>query len=167
MEIRGIPLAFVSYMLHEKKLGEKDATEQQLHKLKGIDRLLLRVEAVHAVSWLWSVGIPSTIGTTGEGQIVSTSTPLMTTLTILRRRTRRSRVLLAALFRWVDVMKCMRDIYLLVRVWRSCSCFGATSLVREGCHFRWEIQLLHIHVTTRCLRCSLLCFVEGIVSVRC
>lgn len=36
-----------------RRVGGKDATEEQLNKLEGIRRLLLRAEAVRAVSWLW------------------------------------------------------------------------------------------------------------------
>ncbi len=101
--VNGTPLVVVSHVLREKKIAGKDATEEQLHRLEGIRRLLLRVEAVHAVSFLWPVGIPSMIGTAEEGtnRKKSASTPLRMVLPILRRRARRPRVLLAALVRWV------------------------------------------------------------------
>ncbi len=98
------PLASISRMLREKKIVGKDATEDQLHRLEGIRRLLLRVEAVHAVSFLWPVDAPSIIGTAAEdgaSRKVATSTPFRMMLPILRRRARRPRVLLACLFRWV------------------------------------------------------------------
>ena len=102
------PLALVSSMLREKKMGGKDATEEQLHRLEGIRRLLLRVEAVYAVSFLWPVDVPSVICTTAEGtgRTVATSTLLKMMLPILKRRARRPRVLLAALFRLVVIWCC-------------------------------------------------------------
>ena len=97
----GTPLAIVSRILGEKKIAGKDATEEHLHRLERARRLLLRVEAVHAVSLLWPVGIPSVIATATEGtaRTVVTLTPLRMMLPILRRRARKPRVLLAALFR--------------------------------------------------------------------
>ncbi len=56
--INQTPLATASRMLREKKINGKDATEDQLHRLEGVRRLLLRVEAVHAVSFLWPVDAP-------------------------------------------------------------------------------------------------------------
>ena len=91
--------------LRTKKVDGKDATEEQLNGLEGIRRLLLRVQAVHAVSWLWPNGIPRNIsaaqGPRG-GRI--NSTPLRMMLPVLRRGARRkSAVLLRALFRWVVI----------------------------------------------------------------
>lgn len=49
----GTPLAFTNKMLREKKVLGATATEAQLHNQEATRRLLVRVEAVHAVSWLW------------------------------------------------------------------------------------------------------------------
>ncbi len=96
------PLDLATVMLREKGIAGKDATEEQLNKLEGIRRLLLRVEAVHAVSFLWPVDVPSIVGTAeGTSSKVAASTPLRMMLPILRRRARRPRVLLGALFRLV------------------------------------------------------------------
>ncbi|CAM9718729.1 unnamed protein product, partial [Ectocarpus sp. 12 AP-2014] len=81
-------------------------TEEQLKKLKAIRRLLLRVEAVHAVSCLWSSDISSITHSTAHGTdrtiAVSTAgTPLML---MMRRRTRRRQFPLAALSRWEVVV---------------------------------------------------------------
>ncbi len=97
------PLDFTARILREKKFAGEDVTEEDLYGLEGIRRLLLRVEAVHAVSFLWPVDAPSVIGTTEEGtsRKVAPSPPLRMMLPILRRRARRPRVLLAALFRSV------------------------------------------------------------------
>ena len=44
------PLAHASYFLGAGRVGGKDALESQVHSLEAIRRLLMRVEAVHAVS---------------------------------------------------------------------------------------------------------------------
>ncbi len=104
----GTPLEFANRMLREKRIAGKAATEGQLHRLEGIRRLLLRVEAVHAVSFLWPVDVPFIVGTAeGASRKVATSTPLRRMLPILRRRARRPRVLLAALYRLVRLYGCV------------------------------------------------------------
>lgn len=77
------------------------ATEEQMQRLEGIHRLLLQVDAVHATSWLWHSDVTFTVDAAAEGtsKTKTTSTPLRMMLPILRRRTRRPRVLLATLFR--------------------------------------------------------------------
>ena len=105
----GTPLAFVDLFLAQNNVGGKDATESQLHALEATRRLLLRVEAVHAVSWLWAKDAPSTThaATKGtHGASVTTPTPLTFMFPVLRRRASRPRVLLAALFRWAVVGTC-------------------------------------------------------------
>ena len=100
----GTPLGFANKMLREKKVFAEEATEAQLHNLEATRRLLLRVEAVRAVSWLWpsdarSVNNPAVEGIAGTKR---KSAPLTTMLPILRRRTRRRAVLRGALLsRWV------------------------------------------------------------------
>ncbi len=102
VELSDTPLNLVYRMLREKKITMKIATEKQLHGLEGVRRLLLRVEAVHAVSWLWPVDMaPIVVTAEDASRKVATTTPLTMMLSILRRRTRRPRVLLDALFRWV------------------------------------------------------------------
>ena len=100
------PLALAELYLREKILNLKgeDATEAQLQNLAAIRGLLLRVEAVHAVSWQWHNEAPSTthaVVAEDSRRSSVTSTPLTVMLPILRRRTRRPKVLLSALFRWV------------------------------------------------------------------
>lgn len=87
--------------LRNKKIGGKQATEEQLNGMEGTRRLLLQVEAVYAASWLWYSDIPF-VGQAAEVFIPETgvvSTPLRTMLPLLRRRARRRAVLLGALFR--------------------------------------------------------------------
>ncbi len=59
------PLSLASRLLREKDMHGKDdtedAAEEQLHGLVGIHRLLLRVEAAHAVSFLWPVDNPAVV----------------------------------------------------------------------------------------------------------
>ena len=96
------PLDFANRILRTKKVDGKDATEEQLHGLEGIRRLLLRVDAVHAVSWLWPNDAPI-IGRAAEGSRKDkiASTPLGKMLPALRRRASMSGVQLGSLIRCV------------------------------------------------------------------
>lgn len=98
------PLALTTRCLRERKLAEKHYTEMDLHRLEAIRRLLLRVEAVRAVSWLWPSDARAIAhaadGTTARAK--TASMPLRTILPILRQRSRRP-VLFVALFRWVTM----------------------------------------------------------------
>lgn len=89
--------------IREKKVIGQDATEEQMNRLEAVRRLLLRVEAVHAVSWLWRSPSPTVAGGSVEStrRVDTASTPLRDMLPILRRRAGRRRVLLGALFRYV------------------------------------------------------------------
>lgn len=74
----------------------------------------MRVEAVHAVSWLWVSRSPSVSHTTTEdiGKATKTaSTRLISMLPLLRRRAGRPRMPLAALFMCVCVYVCVMLIY--------------------------------------------------------
>ncbi|CAN0567586.1 unnamed protein product, partial [Ectocarpus sp. 12 AP-2014] len=51
------PLGFTA-LFYREELVEKPATKEHLHRLEAIRRLLLRVKAVHAVSWLWPSEAP-------------------------------------------------------------------------------------------------------------
>lgn len=103
------PLAFANGCLREKKVGGKDATEDQLRKLESVRRLLLTVDAVHAISWLWHSEAAAVHRKFSDKYASKTSvrptTPqppkLALTLPILRRRARRRGMILAPLFRWV------------------------------------------------------------------
>ncbi|CAN0364111.1 unnamed protein product, partial [Ectocarpus sp. 8 AP-2014] len=79
------------------------ASPEQLHKLEAIRRLLLRVEAVHAVSWLWSINsaISTITNATAKGtdRTAATSTVGTPPMLMMRRRTRGRKVPLAALLR--------------------------------------------------------------------
>ncbi len=90
-------------MLREKNACGKEAKEQQLHELEGIRRLLLRLEAVRAVSWAWPRDAPIIEHASESSRTSNTaSKPLRMMVPALRRRAKRRRlVLLRALLRCV------------------------------------------------------------------
>ncbi|CAM9969019.1 unnamed protein product [Pylaiella littoralis] len=97
------PLYYATRLLDRKMemRGEKNATEKQLEILADTRRLLLRVEAVHAVSWLWPGDVPSIADGVGRtGRTKKTSTSLRTMLPIVRRTSGTHCVLVAALCRY-------------------------------------------------------------------
>lgn len=90
----GTPLAYTNQRLRGKKVGGKAATEEQLHTLQAVRRVLMRVEAVHAVSWLWHKHAPSIARAAAITRRATKTTPASSTqmtvmLRILRRRRRR------------------------------------------------------------------------------
>lgn len=84
-------LKYISFLLREKRISRTtDATEEQLNGLQGIRRLLMRVEAVHAVSWLWYAN-PTSIARAAHGGMrkesnTAVSMPVSKILPILGRR---------------------------------------------------------------------------------
>lgn len=96
-------LAFTTHNLRKKTAGGKAATEEELNRLEAIRRLLLRVEAVHAVSWLWRLHDAPPNGRSAEGanKAKMSSVQLGRMMPTLRRRAARRGVPLAPLFRWV------------------------------------------------------------------
>lgn len=98
------PLEMTTYILHNKIVQRARATEEQLQTMEAIRRLLLRVEAVHAVSWLWpSTVLRTTQATEGTTGVKTPSTQLTTMLPISRRRTGTRGILTATLLRSVVV----------------------------------------------------------------
>eukprot|EP00752_Nemacystus_decipiens_P011622 g10317.t1 len=99
----GTPLAFTISCLREKKVMGVDVTDEQMDRLEAVRRLLLRVEALHVVSWLWARD-PFLIGNATGDASRSTRKPsargtkLAWMLPMLRRR--RRGVLLGPLFRY-------------------------------------------------------------------
>ncbi|CAM9646209.1 unnamed protein product [Ectocarpus sp. 13 AM-2016] len=80
------PLAFTTSYIRRKVVAyDEPATEEHLHRLEAIRRLLLRVEAIHAVPWLW----PSDSPFIGHDAEKRPSPPLRLTLPILKRQTER------------------------------------------------------------------------------
>lgn len=94
------PLAYAVRVLADKQLHGKLATEDQLHRLEGIRRLLLQADAVRAASWLWCTNIPVIPQVVGGGRgklarKASTSLGMLKT----RRGSGVRRALLASFFR--------------------------------------------------------------------
>lgn len=108
----GTPLAYALDCLRRKELGGKEASEEQMSRLKAVRRLLLRVEACHAVSWLWLRQPFLVSGAAGEDaswtgrNAAASDTQLRLVLPFLRRR--RRGVLLAPLFRWDEMSVVLR-----------------------------------------------------------
>lgn len=104
-------LEFTAELVRCKVAGDgTPATDEQLHRLEAVRRLLLQVEAVHAVSWLWASDDLSTthgaeVATSRSEATPTTGTPLGMMLPILRRRAQRRGVVLAALTRCVETSR--------------------------------------------------------------
>ena len=101
---RGTPLTLTAHYLHALQIaGGAEATQEQLGWLEAVRRLLLQVEAVRAVSWLWPSDSRSVVPAAAEGARRSTTTSdqLASMLPILRQRARRPQVFLGALRRLV------------------------------------------------------------------
>ncbi len=95
------PLCFTTYMIRERSVAGCVATEEQIHRLEGVRRLLLQVEAARAESWLWHNDVPNMwhIPESSTKTKIA-SAPLKMMVPALRRRARRRRgVLLRAVFR--------------------------------------------------------------------
>lgn len=89
----GTPLAQTIRSLEKKTHRGERATEEELHGLGAIRRLLMRVEAVRASSWLWSNNISRTPPASEEAdgaQIAVASTALSVPILWRRRRVRRA-----------------------------------------------------------------------------
>lgn len=96
-------LTLAEFITAKKIEGKKDATESQLNSLEGVRRLLLGVDAAHAVSWLWPSANPRIPRDTEDERLAATN-PLTRMLPILRRRARRRDTLLVAMRRWVRIL---------------------------------------------------------------
>ena len=92
----------VANILKEREEDRGEAkSEKKLNTLEAICRLLTRVEAVRATSWLWARGFPMT------GWAESTEkapTALASMLPVMRRRAARRGVVLPTLFRWAMLL---------------------------------------------------------------
>ena len=107
--MRYTPVAWTRLHLEVlKTVNGRPATEKELDMLRAVRRLLLRVEAVRAVSWLWPDGVPYVARAAAKGSSAVNNTsapltaaPLMATLPVLRERARRRGVLLGAQSRLV------------------------------------------------------------------
>ena len=98
---KGTLLSVTSNFLHDESVHGERLAREQLDKLGATYSLLMRVEAVPAVSWLWPRDASPVGGRGAFTTFATTGTALATMLPILRRRARRPRLLLAPMFRYV------------------------------------------------------------------
>ena len=118
--LKGTPLFMTELFLRDKYVCGEAATEEQLHRLTAIRRLLMQVDAVHAVSLLWPpISVPYIVRaapaeapapaptlapapvSVGERTPATSAAPLTAMFPILRERAGRRGVLLAAQMRFV------------------------------------------------------------------
>ncbi|CAN0170775.1 unnamed protein product, partial [Ectocarpus fasciculatus] len=99
------PLSLANEILHANRGRVEKVPTEFLHRLELIRRLLLRVEAVHATSWLWQKTLPR-VKLAAEGAAATETEPasttgpqLITMLPMLRRRARRQGFVSARLCR--------------------------------------------------------------------
>eukprot|EP00752_Nemacystus_decipiens_P011612 g10310.t1 len=102
----GTPLAFTKHCLANKMVGgrKRGATDEQMNRLEAVRRLLLRVEAVHAVSWLWErepllVRDAAQASSKTARETAASSGALLASMLLILRRRRRG-VLLGPLLRY-------------------------------------------------------------------
>lgn len=139
------------YLCDKTAAGGRDLTEKDLQGLEAIRRLLMQVDAVYAVSWLWHHTAPSVFGRAAEcaGSInttpVAIGTPLTMMLPVLRRRAARRGMALPALFRWVMKARCARMSFRVVAFIRAVyvtaapvACYSCCFMFsRPLCRIRW------------------------------
>ncbi|CAM9576425.1 unnamed protein product, partial [Ectocarpus fasciculatus] len=96
------PLSQCIRSIRSKSCQGLPATEEQLNRLEAARRLLLRVEAIHAVSWLWWSNTPC-IAPAAEEVVAACGTlssPSKARVLISWRRTGARRVLMPASLRY-------------------------------------------------------------------
>lgn len=126
------PLDLTNYILRQRKRGF--STEEQLNRFEAVRRLLLPVDAAHAISCLWPRDFRPITNTQEAAHRTKTpSAPLIIMVQIIRQRASRRRVLLTALFRWV-VMCTMPPI--------PVRCHGCCIMVTARCSVGvvWKIS---------------------------
>ena len=103
------PLAFANEHLHQKKMSiGEDATKGQLNMWLAICRVLMRVEAVRAVSWLLASHAPYVTYAMGDTRAAIASALLTLMLPLVRQRAGAHRAILRSLFRWAVTLCCSR-----------------------------------------------------------
>lgn len=101
----GTTLVLARFQLRGKMVNGQPATQQQLDSLEATRRLLMRMEAVHAASWLWTSddlgnNNNNTLAAEGTNDGAATSSAqLASLLPAMRRKAGRRGALLPALFR--------------------------------------------------------------------
>lgn len=100
---KGTPLALTIRNLRKKECRGVPATEEQLHRLEAVRRMLIQVEAVRALSWLWPGFLPRVIcapgKTAGGGATSSEAQDLTLAMTVRAGTEARHRAILRTLFR--------------------------------------------------------------------
>lgn len=135
--------ACMDYYIDPKGAGEQ-ATSDQLNMLRAVQHLLLRAEAVTAISWLWSTGTDAAAPTT---KTATAATPALTAMMpLLRRRAMRRGFALHAMLRCVFV--CMRVVV-------NISGFVAAVMKPSSPALKEMMPLLRKRVTGRARRVTL------------
>ncbi|CAM9982540.1 unnamed protein product [Scytosiphon promiscuus] len=95
-EVTETPLDLTTRKLDEKMIDGEVATEEQLHRLEAVRRLLLQVQAVRAISWSWPRDVHASFTDAGKRTRSKRNPPvsMRTMLPLLRRRARKRGVLL-------------------------------------------------------------------------
>ena len=113
--LRLTPLVMTEQYISKKGTREKTLMEKDLRGLEAIRRLLMQVEAVRAVSWLWRA--PPSVCDRGAEPLdernettpaAAAATPIVMMLPLMRRRAVRRGMALQAHFRWVVQAWCSR-----------------------------------------------------------
>lgn len=92
---------FVTLTPQEYMSEMSATTDEHLHRLDAIRRLLVQAGAIHAVSWLWPGDAPFLARPTNSTNATKKlPSPLAAMLPVLRRRARRRCLLSETLFRW-------------------------------------------------------------------
>ncbi|CAM9864766.1 unnamed protein product [Ectocarpus sp. 8 AP-2014] len=96
------PLSQCESNIRSKFCQALPASEEQLNGLEAIRRSLLRVEAIHAFSWLWCSNIPCIAPAAEEvvGACGKSRSPRKARMLISWRRTGARRVLMPASLRY-------------------------------------------------------------------
>lgn len=121
-------LAITDRYLDRKSVRKGEiATEKQLNQLQGIRRMILRVEAIRAISWLWPSNIaPSqqdhaaTKEPPGGGPAPIRSTALAQVVRMIRHREGVRRAIPATLFRWAASGMCKYRFFGVSGRWFVC-----------------------------------------------
>lgn len=143
------PMALALRNLGSKTVRGKPATENQLHRLEAVHRMLLQEEAIPAASWLWLDG---NTHATSQDRAGKTTKPSTTAMLPMSWRRHGAGLLLPAVFRRVGgfftIFSCVAVVVLEVR---GSSC--RLLLLLRCCSCAVLFFLLWLHVTG--LTCSL------------
>lgn len=125
---RGTPLALAIRKLRMNESQGKPATEEQIHRLEAIRRMLLQVEAVPALSWLWPGSVPCVIcapAKAADGEATNSETQVaIPVMTVIVGTGARRRAVSRALFRLASGCdEAFPVVYVTVRGYSGVSSF--------------------------------------------